>query len=128
MGALAFFVLDPPARNLWVMCVGAALLGMLFLIPALGDPKQAKPLQLLRQRSQDIVWMYPLVVPNKATSWILLRTSDGKLVRLPTKFGSENAVLAALAAFVSHATAGFSPEREAQYRRDPSSLRRAVGA
>ncbi|MCB9596876.1 MAG: hypothetical protein H6719_29405 [Sandaracinaceae bacterium] len=124
LGALTFFVLDPPERNLWVMCVGAGLLGLLFLIPALGDPKQAKPLQLLRERRQDIVWMYPLVVRNKATSWILLRTSDGGVVRLPAKFGSEEALLEALAAFVPSATAGFSPELEARYRSDPSSLRR----
>jgi len=128
MAAMAYLALDPPEQNLWMMCVAAGLLGMLAFIPALGDAKQAKPLQLLRGRAQDIVWIYALIVQNKATSWILLRLANGKLVRLPAKFGSENAVLDALGPYLPHATSGFSPEREALYRQDPNSLRRSVGA
>ena len=128
MGAMTYFTLDPPEQNLWTVCIAAGLLGMLAFIPALGDPNQAKPLKLLRERAQDIVWMYAFVVRNKGTSWILLRLADGKLVRLPTKFGSENAVLDALGPYLPHATSGFSPEREAQYKRAPDSLRRSAGA
>lgn len=128
LAAIAFFAFDPPEQNLWVLCAGTGLLGLLFFIPALGDPRDAKPLRQLRERAQDIVWIYAYVVRNKATSYILLRMADGKLVRLPARFGSEDVVLQALGSYLPHATTGFSPEREAQYRRDPSSLRRTVGA
>jgi hypothetical protein len=127
LGALSYFVLRPPERNLWVLSVGIALVGLLFFIPALGDPRAAKPLQQLRARGQDVVWMYALVVRNKATSWILLRMADGSLVRLPAKFGAEEALLQALGRHLPRATTGFSEEREAQYRRDPGSLRRPAG-
>jgi hypothetical protein len=127
MAALSYFVLGPPERNLWVLCVGIALVGLLFFIPALGDPRGAKPLRQLRARAQDIVWIYALVVRNKATSWILLRMADGKLVRLPAKFGAEDELLQALGRHLPQATTGFSAEREAQYRRDPGSLRRPLG-
>jgi hypothetical protein len=128
LALISSLALDPPEQNLWLLCVVAGLLGMLFFIPALGNPRDAKPLRLLRERAQDIVWTYAFVVRNRATSWLLLRMADGKSVRLPAKFGSENAVLDALAPYLPHATFGFTPEREAQYRRDPSSLRRSVGA
>jgi hypothetical protein len=127
LAALSYFALGPPERNLWVMCVGIAMVGLLFFIPALGDPRRAKPLQQLRARGQDIVWMYTFVVRNKATSWILLRMADGSLVRLPAKFGAEDALLHALGRHFPQATTGFSAEREAQYRRDPGSLRRSAG-
>lgn len=121
-------MLGPPERNLWVLCVGMGLLGLLFFIPALGDPRAATPLRVLRDRPQDIVWFYAHVIRNKATSWILLRMANGKLVRLPAKFGAEDALVRALAAHLPHATFGFSSERDAQYRRDPGALRRKVGA
>ncbi|MCB9779430.1 MAG: hypothetical protein H6742_12760 [Alphaproteobacteria bacterium] len=127
LAAASFFALSPPERNLWVLCAGAGLLGLLFFIPALGDPRKARPLQLLRERPQEIVWIYAFVVRNKATSWILLRMADGKHLRLPVQFGGEDAVLQALGAYLPHATSGFSDERDAQYRRDPASLRRPVG-
>lgn len=34
MAAITYFALDPPEQNLWVMCAGAGLLGLLFFIPA----------------------------------------------------------------------------------------------
>jgi hypothetical protein len=128
LAPVSYFVLGPPERNLWVLCVGMGLLGLLFFIPALGDPRAATPLRVLRDRPQDIVWFYAHVIRNKATSWILLRMANGKLVRLPAKFGAEDALVRALAAHLPHATFGFSSERDAQYRRDPGALRRKVGA
>ena len=128
LAAISYFAFDPPERNRWVLCAGAGLLGLLFFIPALGDPRETKPLRLLRERAQDVVWMYAHVVRNKGVSWILLRLADGKLVRLPAGFGSEDVVLRALGSYLPHATTGFSAEREVQYRRDPSSLRRTVRA
>ena len=124
MGVLVYFFLDPPARNLWVMCLGAGLLGMLMLIPGLGDPRKAKVLQELRRRAQDVVWMYVRINQgNGAMSWVLVHLVDGKVLRLPTKNGSEGIVIEALARFLPHATTGFAPERAQAFKRDPKSLR-----
>jgi hypothetical protein len=112
--------------NLVALCAFGAVVGALFLIPSLGNPKNAKILGRLRTEAQRIVWLYVFTQTGRgAGSWILIGFEDGTRGRLPAIMGGENEVLRAVASLAPQATVGFSPAIEAQFKKSPVELRRA---
>ena len=126
IAAVTYFGLSGNDQGLWVLGAGLAPLGILFVIPSLLDPTKAKPLRLLRTRPGDVVWLYVRrITGSHNATLIMCGLNDGKFFGVPCEVGQEEHVLGALAAFLPHATTGFSPALEAKFRATPQALRRS---
>lgn len=125
IAAVAYFALDPPEQNLWVMAAGAAPLMLALVIPSLLDPRKAKAFRTLSTRSDEIVWMYVRqITGNQRGAFVAFGLRDGTLLQLPCVVGREDELLREMAAFVPHAAVGFSPARAAQFKANPSAVPR----
>lgn len=121
---VAYFGLSGNDQNLWVLGAGCMLLGLIPLALSARDPKKAKSLRMIRTRWADIVWLYVHRVTGSANAaFVRCGLSNGKFFMLPCEVGQEQFVLKALADFVPHASAGFSPQLDAKFRDSPESLR-----
>jgi len=130
LGAIAHFAFSPREAQGIVRLAGfGAIVGALFFLPSLGDPAKAKILRTLRDRRDDIVWLYVLQQRGQAAaSWVMIGLSDGKIERVHATMGEESTVLNALRAYAPQATVGFSPQRQTQFASSPASLRASSGA
>ncbi|MBN8616990.1 MAG: hypothetical protein J0L92_40790 [Deltaproteobacteria bacterium] len=112
--------------NLVALCGLGGIVGVLLLIPSLGNPENAKILGRLRNEAQRIVWLYVFTQTGRGVgSWILIGFEDGKRDRLPAIRGREDEVLRAVASLAPQATVGFTPAIETQFKKSPIELRRA---
>ena len=127
-GALAKLLFSE-AESLGVLrLAGLGLLVAAFLaLPSLGDPSQTRPAKTLRDRAQQIVWIYLAELRGQsAGQFVVLGLDDGTRVWFPAMSKRrEGEVLAAVARLVPWATQGFTPTIELAFMRDPSSLREA---
>lgn len=124
IAAIAYFGLSGNDQNLWVLGAGCMLLGLIPLALSARDPKKAKSLRMIRTRWADIVWLYVHRVTGSANAaFVRCGLSDGKFFMVPCEVGQEQFVLKALADFVPHASAGFTPKLDATFRASPESLR-----
>ncbi|MBX7191405.1 MAG: hypothetical protein K1X94_05080 [Sandaracinaceae bacterium] len=112
-------------QGLAAMCALGVLVGLLLLIPSLGDPAKAKILTTIRSRAQSIVWLFVFTQRGQAAgSWIVMGFDDGTRDRVPAIMGREDEVLRAMAGLCPQATVGYSPAIEAQFTKAPVELRR----
>lgn len=109
--------------------VGFAGMGLVvscaFAIPSFGDPQKTRAAKTLRERTREIVWIYPVELRGQGTSqWVVLALEDHTRVFFPAfEKGREAEVFAAVARLVPRATQGFAPKHEMAFLKDPSSLR-----
>lgn len=118
-----YFGVSGREHNLWVLCAGAAPLMLLLAIPSLLDPHKAAVLEVLCDRPSDIVWLYERIITgSQSGAYIMCGMKNGKFVQVPCVVGEQGKVLSDLAAYLPHATVGFTPDRDARFRRAPGSF------
>lgn len=114
----------------WGFLAAMVLLGVVLFVTAL-RPAEKEPAVLLLTTTPDrIVWAHVVEVRTNGqhTSTVLkLYTDAGKqlIAPLPRTEEGERRALALVREVAPRATTGFSPEREAQFAKDPASLRRS---
>jgi hypothetical protein len=108
-----------------VLLAGVMLVAAGFLArEALGRPGKAEPgLRALAERPQDIVWCY--VFKSRRGTALVLATVDGLRLGVPIPERRADELLRETAARLPHAHAGYRPEVEATFGRDPRALQRA---
>lgn len=101
------------------------IVSALMAIPGLGDPRKTRAARTLRDRAQEIVWIYLEEVRGQgASQWVVLCMEDGARVRFPAfSKRRESEVFALVAALAPEAAQGFTPALEMAFLKDPSSLR-----
>lgn len=118
-----YFGVSGREHNLWMLCAGAAPIMLTLAIPSLLDPTKTAVLEVLRNRPSDIVWLYVRVITgSQSGAYVMCGMKDGKFVQVPCVVGEQEGVLRQLAAYLPHAVAGFTPERDARFRRAPGSF------
>ncbi|MFK7999252.1 MAG: hypothetical protein AB8H86_06625 [Polyangiales bacterium] len=124
LAGLAYFAFSGNNQKLWFIGTCFGPLGLIPVFLSFRDPAKAKSLQLLPSRWNDIVWLHVRVVTGSANvAMVRCGMSDGQFFVVPCEAGQEGAVLHALAAYVPHATTGFTPQLDARFRDSPDSLR-----
>jgi hypothetical protein len=113
----------PPDVSERVLYSGILLLGAgLFAREARRRPGKAEPgLRALAERPQDIVWCYGF--SSKRGTELVLATIEGVRLGVPIPHRRADALLRETAARLPHAVAGYRPEIDERYRRDPRTLR-----
>lgn len=124
IAAIAYFGLSGNDQNLWVLGAGCMPFGLIPIFLSARDPAKAKSLRMIRTRWNDIVWLYVHRVTGSANAaFVRCGMSDGKFFMVPCEVGQEPFVLKALADFIPHSSAGFTPQLDAKFRDSPESLR-----
>lgn len=118
LGTLFLSAFD--SKQIWGLAAIGLLVAIAIALPSLGDPRNARGVVTLRDRSGAIVWAY---AQNREPSSIVLAMEDGARVFLPAIYRREDEVLAAVARIAPHAAIGFTPDREMAFLRDPALLR-----
>lgn len=110
------------------LAIPFGLIGLAMLVAVLRPASRHPAIVALRDRAADIVWVYPTTqtvngVPSQ--TFIHLGLADGttRALAIGAKTPPEP-LLQQLVGPLGHATFGFSPEREAQFKQAPASLRR----
>lgn len=110
------------------LAIPFGLIGVAMLYLSFRSPTKHAAIVVLRERPNDIVWVYPLrQIINGVHSQTLLNFGlvDGKQRGLAIgKQTDPEPLMARLHGSLPHATYGYSPELEAQFKRQPSALRR----
>ena len=120
LAVLVYFGLDGREHDMWVLCAGVAPLMLTLAIPSLLDPGKTAVLDVLRNRPTDIVWLYVrLITGSQSGAYVMCGMKNGKFVQVPCVVGEQDGVLRQLAAYLPHALSGFTPERDARFRRTP---------
>ena len=104
-----------------------ALFGVLLVVLGLQDPERHKALVALRERADDIVWIYLHRTKRngqQVSSVLRLGLTSGQLLGLPIQVSCEDERLALVMARAPHARVGYDRAIEQQFKRDPRSLRR----
>ena len=114
----------------WVMLLSLLGLGVWLLRTGLRPAEDHPAVVLLRDTPERIVWFYLELVKKNghpSATRLHLGTDTGTKLVAPLPLGpdGERRGLALARAAAPRATSGFSPELKAQFKRDPSSLRRA---
>ena len=138
---LGYDLRDPAtARGAAGATVGT-LLALVLLATTLGDPRRNRTVETLRSGADAVVWVYVKQPPRPAwtekawarslpgivaDSTLVTCLRDGRCMQLAVRAGSEQAVIDAVKVVVPQAAAGYSPAREAQFKRDPASLGRST--
>ncbi len=111
---------------LGVLAVGY---GIVKILLGLRRPENDRAYLLMTKTPERIVWGYTREVRKQGSNTlvkrvIVLGVEDGKTVELPAPSEQDEAhALKFLAEIAPHATLGFAHERQAQFRKDPASLR-----
>lgn len=132
VGLVALAVLLGAKEPLWqVLFIGG--LGLLSVGMAayaaygawvLRDPANAPVLRAMREEPQRIVWIYEYVlrVNGIPTHTLYVCRDDGRRYDFSLGQLSADALIQSLAEKLPHAVLGYSPEREAEYKRSPGSF------
>ncbi|MGZ5971570.1 MAG: hypothetical protein ACXWP4_28060 [Polyangiales bacterium] len=120
LGTLLLSPVD--SKQIWGLAGIGLVAAIGIALSSAGDPRNARGVVTLRERSAAIVWMY---AQNREPSSIVLAMEDGARVFLPAIYRREDEVLAAVARIAPHASIGFTPDREMAFLRDPALLRGA---
>lgn len=111
------------------LAIPFGLIGLGILVLAFRPPSKHPAIVALRDRPNDIVWVYTVdqvVNGVKSQTFIHLGLVDGKQRGLAIGAKTDpEPLLARLRALLGHATFGYAPELEAQFKKNPASLRRA---
>ena len=100
------------------------LLGVAFLALGFRSPARHPAIMALRNRRADVVWVYVLrhtVNGVHANSYLHIALVDGRSYALAIG-KDEDEMLALVRRLVPRATAGYSPELAARFKRDPRSM------
>lgn len=125
-GGLAWLALSAAdAQRIMGLAGFGLIVSALMVIPGLGDPRKTRAARTLRDRAQEIVWIYPEEVRGQSASqWVVLCMEGGARVRFPAfSKRRESEVFALIAALAPQAAQGFHPDLEMAFLKDPSSLR-----
>jgi len=111
------------------LAIPFGLIGLALLYLSFRPASKHAAIVLLRERSQDVVWVYSStqsVNGVHSQTFLNFALSDGKQRMLAIgKATDPQPLLARLHGSLPQATFGYSPELEAQFKRQPSALRRA---
>lgn len=118
----AWLIPDEPwaGKAFWFGC--ATAVGVFSLIVALRDPRKLPFLRALAERRDAITWVYAARGTNRLKLYLGL--DDGSRLWMPVSADDGEALFEELVRALPRATAGFEPEREAAFERDPASLRK----
>jgi hypothetical protein len=117
VGGIGGFLLLLAAVSLWAALVKS-------------NPNRSPLIRALLEHPDDVVWLYEsetaitvngIEAPVSDTN-IIAGLADGKTIAITIKKPNAAALLDALKALAPRATIGFTPERQAQFKRDPRSL------
>ena len=128
IGALGFADSSASLAIQLGLAIPFGIIGLVMLVLTFRPPSMHPAIRALRERSQDIVWVYTMNqsvnnVPSQ--TFVNLAMSDGKQRALAIGAKTDpTPLLDRLHAVLPHATFGYTPELEAQFKRQPSSLRR----
>jgi hypothetical protein len=110
------------------LAIPFGLIGLAMLYLVLRPASKHPAIAVLRDRASDVVWVYSStqnVNGVHAQTFINLALADGKQRMLAIGKQTEpEPLLRRIQASIPHATYGYSPELEAQFKRQPSALRR----
>lgn len=107
------------------LAIPFGLLALGFVVLGFRSPDKHAFIVALRERRNDIVWLYLLrqnVNGVHAQTFLNIGLIDGKQRALAIGKTGEEEMLAHAKALLPHATVGYSPELQAQFKRDPRSM------
>jgi hypothetical protein len=124
-GALGWIKSD--SGPLWrytlsALCVGG---GIVIVRDVRKEPLDGAAERALRQRRDQIVWVYGVRGAN-TPSYVVLGLADGSMETAPVPQKRLSEIVSSLGAAMPQAAAGYDPDLEAQFKRDPASLRRTA--
>jgi hypothetical protein len=128
-GGGLFFIPAKTSQDLYIklgIMAFFVLFGVVLVVIGLQDPTKHKALVTLQSAPKDVVWVYVQQVRRNGqhvASNLTLALASGKALSLPLQIGREKELQAVALDFVPHAHVGFDPAIEAQWKRDPASLR-----
>jgi hypothetical protein len=129
IGALGFADKTATLGTQLGLAIPFALLGLFLLSRAFRPPEKHPVIVALRDRPNDVVWVYSMRhIVNGVHGQTLLQIclANGKRRQLAIGAATDpEPLLRALQAPLGHATFGFSKSLDALYKKAPSSLRRA---
>lgn len=112
----------------WILGGGLAALGVHAFIDVFVPPEKDPGIVLLTKTPEKIVWAHVRVTKTNGrhtASALVLGSEDGKQVQvaLPLLESEAERALHVVREVSPRATIGFSPDAEAQFRKDPASMR-----
>ena len=126
VGFAAYLIPDAHAAGIYFFIGISVVIGAALIVMSLGDPAKHKSLSILRDRPNDVVWVYVhKVTGQNQNSHVMLGLADGSKVAVPAKVGDESELIGAIAQVVPGATLGFDPAHERTFKNNPSALLQA---
>ncbi len=114
------------------LAAGFGALGIaLVLFVVLKNPENLPVVKVLRERSNDVVWVYhqrTLVNGRHTGTSFSLGLSDGRKVSTTVQPKWEQAAEQALQSLCRYATFGYDQQLETRFKTDPTSLAAAAGS
>jgi hypothetical protein len=109
------------------LAIPFGIIGLLLLFVAFRPAASHPVIRLLRERPQDVVWVYPATqsvngVPSQTFLNFGLVDGSSKALAIGAK-NDPKPLLELARSSIPHATFGFSPETETRFKESPAALR-----